>query len=157
MTRGHTSNIGAATVIGMATGKVLDTGTRSKVCKSCQVWEKRAHTTPTYRRWHRQHQARCTYNHGSSSGGMEGDVIKDIFHRSVRKYNLRYTRFIGDGDVNTYQKVTNSDPYQGKTVEKLECVGHVQKRLGTRLRNLKKKTKRDKNLQMGKGLLGEED
>ena len=55
MTRGHSSNVGVATVIGCATGKVLDTGTRSKVCKSCDVWEKQDHTSGTYRRWSAQH------------------------------------------------------------------------------------------------------
>lgn len=34
MTPGHSSVIGVATTIGCATGKVLDTGTRSKQCKS---------------------------------------------------------------------------------------------------------------------------
>ena len=41
MTRGHTSNIGVAITIGCVTGKVLDTGSRSKICKSCEVWEKK--------------------------------------------------------------------------------------------------------------------
>ena len=39
------------------------------------------------------------------------------------------------------KKVCDSKPYGEKNIEKLECVGHVQKRVGTRLRNLKKQTK----------------
>lgn len=33
------------------------------------------------------------------------------------------------------------EPYKNFPVLKKECVGHVQKRMGTRLRNLKKNTK----------------
>ena len=44
---------------------------------------------------------------------------------------------MGDGDTSSFKAVVDSKPY-GKyniTPTKLECVGHVQKRLGTRLRN----------------------
>ncbi|KAK7108483.1 uncharacterized protein [Littorina saxatilis] len=40
MTRGHSSNVGAASTIGCKTGKVIGCGARSKICKSCEVWEK---------------------------------------------------------------------------------------------------------------------
>jgi hypothetical protein len=40
MTRGHTSNVGLTTTIGMYSGKVIDTQCKSKKCKSCQYWEK---------------------------------------------------------------------------------------------------------------------
>ena len=33
--------------------------------------------------------------------------------------------------------VVKNDPYPGAVVEKLECAGHIQKHLGSRLRNLK--------------------
>lgn len=45
MTRGHTSLIGVTTAIGCVTGKVLDTGVLSKICKSCEYWSKQDHTT----------------------------------------------------------------------------------------------------------------
>lgn len=96
MTRGHSSNIGAASTIGCMTGKVIDCGTRSKICKSCEVWEKRDKNSRSYRRWDNQHRDKCTLNHDGSSGGMESAIIKDIFSRSVEHYNLRYSRFIGD-------------------------------------------------------------
>ena len=32
-------------------------------------------------------------------------------------------------------------PYEGLVVRKRECIGHVQKRMGTRLRNVKKREK----------------
>jgi len=47
---------------------------------------------------------------------------------------LRYLSFIGDGDSSTYKTVSEAKPY-GNEVEivKKECIGHVQKRFGTRL------------------------
>ena len=154
MTRGHTSNIGVATSIGCVTGKVLDTGSKSKKCKSCDVWKKRDKASASYRRWAAQHAAHCTLTHVGSSGSMEADIVTDIFQRSAQKYNLRYTRFVGDGDTNTFKKVSASKPYGDEIeIEKLECVGHVQKRLGTRMRNLKR-TMKGKKLADGKTLEG---
>lgn len=51
MTRGHSSNVGVSTAIGLKTGKVLDTGARSKLCKSCEYWERQDKTSEKYRRW----------------------------------------------------------------------------------------------------------
>ncbi len=46
--------------------------------------------------------------------------------------------FIGDGDSSTFQTVSDAKPYGNDVlITKKECVGHVQKRLGTRLRKLK--------------------
>ena len=48
-------------------------------------------------------------------------------------------KFLGDGGSKGFPAV--EDIYEGINVEKLECIGHVQKRLGNRLRNLKKNVK----------------
>ena len=61
-----------------------------------------------------------------------------LFQRSVG-YNLRYKYLISDGESKTSallsrKQVYGTDPED--QVEKLDCVGHVQKR-GTALRNLK--------------------
>ncbi|MBY0580425.1 MAG: hypothetical protein K2P53_01900, partial [Rickettsiales bacterium] len=61
---------------------------------------------------------------------------KLIFERSIEKYKLRYTEFCGDGDSKAFSSVERV--YGDTIVSKLECVGHVQKRVGTRLRKLKK-------------------
>jgi hypothetical protein len=140
MTRGFSSNVGVAVVIGCQTGKVLDTGTRSKVCKSCEYWKKQDPNSVKYQEWEAKHQDHCTLTHEGSSGGMESKIARDLFSESVEKYNLRYSRFIGDGDTNSFKKVFDDNPYgDAHPVEKIECVGHVQKRMGTRLRNLKKR------------------
>ena len=46
-------------------------------------------------------------------------------------------KYIGDGDTGSFSKVMQSQPYGPEAIpEKLECVEHVQKRLGGRLRAL---------------------
>ena len=46
-----------------------------------------------------------------------------------------------------------ADRYPGLLVEKLECIGHIQKRVGSRLRNLKKRWGKT-NLDDGKPISG---
>lgn len=138
MTRGYSSKVGVTTVLGQVTGKVLDTQVKSKVCKSCDFWAKNKDKRPeAYREWLRTHPPNCDATHGGSSGAMEASSGIDMFARSEEKYNLRYTRFTGDGDTNAYKSVSESRPYGDTVIEKIECVGHVQKRMGTRLRKLK--------------------
>ena len=67
---------------------------------------------------------------------MEVVGAKRVFERSIEKHNLRYTKYLGDGDSKSFTSVKFT--YPGIEVQKLECVGHIQKRVGTRLRNLKK-------------------
>ena len=68
-----------------------------------------------------------------------------------RKNKLRYTIFLGDGDSKSFSAVSQEVWYP---VAKIDCVGHVQKRLGTRLCNLVKKEKfADGSCLGGKGKL----
>ena len=78
MTRGHSSKVGAASVIWCEVGKVLGMGTRSKVCKSCQYWEKADKNSLKYRWSRASHDNACTRNHDGSSGAMEKDIVRDI-------------------------------------------------------------------------------
>ncbi|GFX12638.1 uncharacterized protein TNCV_3157591 [Trichonephila clavipes] len=74
----------------------------------------------------------------SFSGMMETVEMVRIFQRSLSHRSMRYTSYIGDGDSKTFSSITASNPYgEDITVSKIECVGHVQKRMGTRLRKLK--------------------
>lgn len=69
---------------------------------------------------------------------MEVNGAEAIFQRSKEKYNVRYDHYLGDGDSKGFLKVVEKNPYGDElTVQKLECVGHVQKRMGSRLRKLK--------------------
>ncbi|GFW33725.1 uncharacterized protein TNCV_4051741 [Trichonephila clavipes] len=65
-----------------------------------------------------------------------------IFERSEANRSLRYTSYYGDGDSKAFNNV--KDIYGYDSVVKYECIGHVQKRVGSRLRKLK-------NLQKGLG------
>lgn len=80
------------------------------------------------------------YNHTiiQSSGAMEGSGAVKIFNRSVEKNDLIYKYYLGDGDSSSYGNVVARKPNEAYGIEKLECVGHIQKRIGTRLRNRRK-------------------
>ena len=71
-------------------------------------------------------------------------MLKILFARSVQKHNMRYMKYIGDGDSAVYVTVGDSRSYgegKEKEIEKLDCCGHVQKRMGTHLRALVKENK----------------
>ncbi|GFW79755.1 uncharacterized protein TNCV_2589751 [Trichonephila clavipes] len=69
---------------------------------------------------------------------MEVDGMLRIFNRSEKLHNLKYLNYIGDGDTKTFNALSENKPYgDDHLIQKIECVGHVQKRMGTRLRKLK--------------------
>lgn len=75
---------------------------------------------------------------------MEAEGAQILFARSVQKHNMRYMKYIGDGDSAAYVTVRDSRPYgegEENEIEKLDCCGHVQKRMGTHLRTLIKENK----------------
>ncbi|GFU96329.1 uncharacterized protein TNCV_89061 [Trichonephila clavipes] len=77
-------------------------------------------------------------NHMGSASSMETVGAYRIFERSENHCKLQYTDCYDDGDSKAYESVKNmSAP---NTVNKLECIGHVQKRAGS-LRKLKKSVK----------------
>ncbi len=135
----------------METGKCVDVEVLSKICKSCTYWERRDKTSPEYVKWKASHS--CKVNHKGSAAAMEPVGAVRIFERSEETRSLRYTKYLGDGDSSSFKKVQESRPYGDAIIQKLECVGHVQKRCGTRLRRLKNSNKGVK-LADGKGLAG---
>ena len=70
---------------------------------------------------------------------MEADGAKIVWNRSLSTHNLRYRWMTCDGESKTFSSV--EDTYPGFKVEKLDCVGHVQKRVGKHLLKLKAETK----------------
>lgn len=51
---------------------------------------------------------------------------------SQPSYGFRYKNFLGDGDSSSFPSVVASQPYGPDFKEdKLECVGYVQKHIGT--------------------------
>ena len=68
---------------------------------------------------------------------MEAAGVINIFKRSVETKKLRYTTYLGNGDSKSFKDIVESNIYPGHEVEKHECIGHVQKRVGYRLRTYK--------------------
>ena len=135
---GYSSLNGIVSAISISTGKVLDFEVKSKKCKECEVYNKMDRDSEKYLSWKADHALECSTNHIGSSGSMEVTGVKSMYERSVDKTGLRYTNFIGDGDSSTFLTVSQAKPYgEDVTITKKECVGHVQKRLGSRLRKLK--------------------
>ena len=132
--QGHDSLNGVVTATNRVNDKVIDYHVMSKKCKVCQIWNKKK-GSPEYDVWKTEHK--CSINHKGSAGSMESAGAIEIFQRSINNHKLRYNNYIGDGDSSSFNKVVQSKPY-GETfiINKLECVGHIQKRLGCRLRTL---------------------
>ncbi|XP_028046899.2 uncharacterized protein LOC114254550 [Monomorium pharaonis] len=85
---------------------------------------------------------------------MEVDAIKEMFLASEEKYGVRYLNYIGDGDSKTFKAILDLNPYGDEfPVVKSECVNHIEKRLGTRLRNVKKEKKFDDKGKLTDGLI----
>jgi hypothetical protein len=136
--RGYSSLNGVVTAISMVNGKVLDIEAMSRACKGCLLKEKLKKTNLTsYEVWKSNHT--CKFNYTGTAGNMEPVGAQRIWKRSESKNMLRYTEFYGDGDSKSFNTVRKT--YIDTDVKKLECVGHVQKRVGCRLRNLKKREK----------------
>ena len=127
--RGHASHHGVVTALSNEFGKCLAVEVLSNICKECQFWNGKEGTEEHYR-WSLEHQ--CKVNHNGSAGANEA-----VFLRSAESRNLRYTQYLGDGDSASFIKVLEANPYREEIdIEKLECVIHVQKRCGTRMRKL---------------------
>lgn len=131
--RGYTSLFGVASMIGYYSGKIIDIVVKSAYCKMCESWEKKLGTNE-YEEWKTTHEPKCLANHSGSSGKMEVDAMQEMFERSEKLHGIKYVNYIGDGDSKTYSTLVKLFNY----VIKKECIGHVQKRMGSRLRQLKK-------------------
>jgi hypothetical protein len=135
--RGFSSNNGVTTAMSIITGKIIDIESMSRLCKGCKQIKKKTLNPVEFAAWKNLHV--CKNNYTGSAGGMETVGAQRIFERSISKYNLRYTQYLGDGDSKSYQTVKGT--YEDIEVVKLDCIGHFQKRIGSRCRNLKKAVK----------------
>ncbi|GFU06406.1 uncharacterized protein TNCV_907681 [Trichonephila clavipes] len=81
---------------------------------------------------------------------MEVEGMKRIFKRSLLERNAKYLKYISDGDTKTFLELQNTVSYN---LEKIECVGQIEKRMGARLRRLKL-VNREKKLSDGKSISG---
>lgn len=59
---------------------------------------------------------------------MEVDGARTIFSRALPQYNVK--QYLGDGDSKWFETVSKEAFHGNSTIEKLECLGHVQKGWG---------------------------
>lgn len=137
---------GVCTLTSLDTGKIIDVEVLTKLYSGCVKCKGDTVKTDI-------HKSRCIKNYEGASGGMETYATVAIIKRSEEKRGVRYEYFLGDGDSKAHIAVVDSNPYPDLEVKKLECVGHIQNRMGTRLQNLKAENKH-LVLSDGKGLKG---
>lgn len=145
MTRGHSSHIGVGAVVELFTGYVLDYVVLSNFCLGCKNGPKP--DSEGYSKWKESHQ--CHINTESKAGQMEVEAGLILFERSLQKHNMRYTTILCDGDSRTFNAIQEAEVYGFVEVVKEDCVNHVQKRMGTALRNLVQKHKADGKRNLG--------
>ena len=135
--RGYKSSCGIVAVISVLTGKVLDFEIMSKECRTCML-NTLQEGTDEHTEWWESRKDECHANYVGSSGSMDPTGCLRIFEQSVEKYKVRYMEFLGDGDGKAHNELTQRRVYGDEQVTKQECVGHIQKRMGSRLRAMKK-------------------
>ena len=133
--RGDSSLNGTVAVISMDNGKLLDIESITRQCKPCQR-SKESLSEEDFDVWYTIHQKGCSMNYAGSAPMIEVEGAKRISGRSISNRKLRYLKYYGDGDSKAFATVR--DCYLPLVMLKLECIGHYQKRLGCRLRKLKK-------------------
>lgn len=133
--RGQSSLNGCVSLISVDTGKAIDVEGMSSKCRACHLKSKLNPTSAEFMEWKANH-TQCQANYTGSAGGMEAVGLYRMFERAERSRQLKYVDFYGDGDSKSHAAV--KDIYGPNSVRKLECIGHVQKRVGCRLRKLKK-------------------
>ncbi|GFT99469.1 uncharacterized protein TNCV_3239231 [Trichonephila clavipes] len=114
------------------TGKVVDIEIMSSYCPTCKKISKmpRSFESETFAADHE-----CYSNIQGSALKMEAVGATRIFQRSTVKRGLKYAHYYGDEDCKGVIRV--KDTYRKNSVTKYESIGHVQKRVGARLRKLK--------------------
>ena len=101
-------------IIGQATGKLLFIGIRNKYCSACAQG-----ISPS------EHE--CYKNWDDSSSEMESDIILEGFKEAKETHEVRYLRFIGDGDSSVYPTLLQRVPVWGRYIIKMECANHACK------------------------------
>ena len=118
----------------------LDFAILTKRCTTCSRKKTQLEEdSVAFEEWFKGHEPQCEMNHHGSSPAMECAGAVAIWKRSEKTRYLRYTEVISDGDSKTIATLNEEQPYGDKvTITKHECIGHIQKRMGKRLRAMKK-------------------
>ena len=101
-------------------------------------WRKKQNQ-PKYEVW-KANQSKV--NHIGSANSMESVGAIRSFEQSRATRDLKYKDMLGDGDSPTYNSIVHTKPYEDECIPKLECTGHVQKRVGSRLHRKLKSAKK---------------
>jgi len=141
--RGFASINGLVATLSMESRRVLDVEPMSRLCRMCKDHESLEKEDPVaFTIWKENHESVCKANFSGSACAMEVTGTKRIFNRSKKDLNLRYQYLYSDGDSKSFSAIENTynidDQDNPIKVEKKECVGHVQKRVGSRCAKLKK-------------------
>ncbi|CAF1041440.1 unnamed protein product [Rotaria sordida] len=137
-TRGYSSVHGIAALCSTTSHpKVLDVTWSSKKCSKCQGAESLRYANPDlFLIFQENHD--CQLNYAGSSGGMEKEMIHEMFCRSLPKYNIKYTSYIGDGDAKVHKYLVDNPSYSDVNIKKIEDTNHFAKRMLTRIMKIKK-------------------
>lgn len=80
---------------------------KSSFCQSCNLWKTKSDTVE-YENWKSKHDVVCTRNHSGSAGKME---VKRNVRAIGRKFQMKYRRYVGDGDSKTYKVLVDGMVY----------------------------------------------
>lgn len=134
--RGFTSKNGVGCCVEVLTGLVIDYEVLSKYCRICELMKiKLGKDSDEFKNWVETHKSKCQQNYDGSSPNMEVVAAERIWERS-KKHGFQYTTLVSDGDSKTHTHLTSVKPYGELEIEKVECLNHVAKRLGTGLRKI---------------------
>lgn len=144
--RGFTSKYGIGCCIEILTGLVIDFEVMSNFSNICEVTvaKRKISNAEHFQTWYNNHKGVCNQNYVGSSPGMEVDAAERLWRRS-ESIGFRYTTMLSDGDAKTIAHLNDCNIYGDKKIEKVECLNHVAKRLGTGLRKLVKDRSKSKN------------
>lgn len=135
------SRHGVVAAIGVETSEVLDFHVSCSTYQACKRWEDKPHSSVEYLEWFTQHVENCKVNHEGSAQAMEAAGALMVYRRSLENA-VRFNPFVGDGDSKSFKTVSKDKPYgPDYEIQKEECIGHIQKRMGTRLRKEVEKSK----------------
>lgn len=141
MTRGHSSHTGIGSVIEVYTGLIVDFEVLYNYCPICKGAKDKKGPN------------KCHQNFEGKSGSMKVEQATRLWKRSLQ-HDFRYTVFVGDGDYSAHKAVcalnNGQGPYRSVKLEKEECINHVSKMMGSRLRKMKKEASVDVVTKKGK-------
>ena len=124
--KGHSSHNGAAVAVEILTGLPVDYEVLSNFCHQCL--KAPAKDDIAYKEWQAKHSRKCGKNYDGSANSMEQECARLIWQRSVRKFGLRYTTILSDGDSKSFSLLNDMNVYGGDVqIMKEECVNHVSK------------------------------